>query len=94
MSNIQNEEILQDLREDFDFFLSQEKWSDCEAIIQSVGDMGQEHEALVLHQTLNRAKAGEARAIDEMTKDSTDEEFIEAYHQDVDPRDEADRNYP
>ncbi len=50
------EEVLQDLREDFDFFLKQEKWSDCAAIIQSVGDMGQENEVISLHHRLNQAK--------------------------------------
>ncbi len=79
---INQEEVLQDLREDFDFFLKQEKWSDCENIIESVGDMGSESEATYLHHELNRAKAHQ----------SNEEEDLAAGHEDS--RDVADRtNY-
>lgn len=108
MSNINNSEILEDLESDFDFFLKQEKWNDCEAIIQNVGDMGFESSAIHLHHLLNMAKIEaskkpgsvergmdqvleEVRAIDSIQKGASDEEFLDAYYQDVDPRDEADR---
>ncbi len=50
------EQMLEGLREDFEFMLKQEKWDACASIIQMVGDLGQENEALSMHQRLNRAK--------------------------------------
>lgn len=59
MSHVENTKILEDAQSDFDTFLSQEKNDDCRAIIDSLGEQGFEHEAMLLHQTLNRHFAGE-----------------------------------
>lgn len=46
--------FLEDSQADFETFLSQRKFSDCLAIIDNLGELGYETEALFLHQAYNR----------------------------------------
>lgn len=52
-----NEVWEQEVLEDFDGFLAAEKWSDCEAIIEMLGDRGFENTAVRMNHLLNQAKA-------------------------------------
>lgn len=58
MSTTQNTQILEDSFADFQGFLSEKKWSDAEALIDSLGEQGFEDAARTLHQHLNAAKVG------------------------------------
>lgn len=57
--------FLEDVRADFETFISQRKWDDARAVIDNLGDLGYATEALFLHQSLNRAKDAVIRPIHE-----------------------------
>lgn len=57
---------------DFDLALSEKKWSECEAMIEQMGDLGYENEARILHQTLNRAKAHDANEKEDLAAGNED----------------------
>lgn len=50
---------LEDIRADFDTFLSEENWDAARACINEMGDRGQEMEALKMHQEYNKKLLGE-----------------------------------
>ncbi len=47
-------EIIEAAQADFDTALSLEKYDDCRAIIDSLGEQGFENESIFLHRALNR----------------------------------------
>lgn len=55
--DVLNEVWEQEVLEDFDGFLAAEKWSDCETIIQMLGDQGRENTAIRMNHLLNQARA-------------------------------------
>jgi hypothetical protein len=54
-------EDISNMRADFESFISQEKFDDAHAIIDNMGDLGFETEALFLRQAFNRATTEYAR---------------------------------
>jgi hypothetical protein len=52
---------IEDMRADFEGFISQEKFDDAHAVIDNMGDLGFETEALFLRQAFNRATTEYAR---------------------------------
>lgn len=71
--------IIEDAEADFDLALSQDKFTDCRAIIDNLGDMGFSSEAFVLHTRLNRAQEESGKCIK-----STD--CTRGYHSDQCPK--------
>lgn len=54
--DVLNEVWEQEVWEDFDTFLAAEKWSDCVAIIEMLGDKGFEGSTIRMNHLLNKAK--------------------------------------
>lgn len=80
--DVLNEVWEQEVLEDFDGFLAAEKWSDCEAIIEMLGDRGRENTAVRMNHLLNKAKAAgylepvSQENIPELRPEETDAEFV------------------
>ncbi len=80
--DILNEVWEQEVWEDFDSFLAAEKWSDCEAIIEMMGDKGFEGSAIRMNHVLNKAKSlgylepVSEENIPELKPEETDAEFV------------------
>lgn len=51
-------ENLQNAREDFEVFLRENKFADCQVIIDNLGDSGYPTEAMFLHRALLRKMTG------------------------------------
>lgn len=62
-------ETIENMRADFDDAISQDKFSDARAIVDNLGDLGYEYEALALHQVLNRAINHRAFPVNESLED-------------------------
>lgn len=58
-----NEELdtINDFQADLDFFISEKNWKEAAVVVDAAGELGFEHEALIMHQTLNRARAEEEK---------------------------------
>jgi hypothetical protein len=68
-------ETISNFQADFDEFLSQEKYDDCRALIDTMGELGYETESMILFRALNAHFAKEDTTPTEWRERADDNKF-------------------
>lgn len=91
-------DVIVNAQADFDLFLSEKKWTDAEFVMDNLGELGYEHEALLMHHAYNRVRHIPEKGWASMTENErnkwADKENMreDLLVEPEDPRDVADRN--